>query len=334
MRVFLSYRRGDAGGYAGRLTDTLIQRLGARSVFHDVTAISPGEDYTVAIDRALADCDAALVVIGPGWLTVTSPQGARRLFEPGDYVRLELATILRRDIRAIPVLVGGARLPKAAELPDDLQALAQRQAVELHDETWREDVDGLIRSLRGEPAMAGNRRRRWLAAGVALIALLGLGTGGWLLWGPGAGGNTQSPAAIPACVPPANQTWSSIALSDDPTAVDKADPAGQLIFKVKSASWRAHNGHWEVVLATSMQNTTQQTVYHEVWRYDYLVVAQRPFTPACFSGNGDTVDAGLVSDALIGFDVGCKPTGFIELVLEDESGRISVTPASLGAGSC
>jgi len=203
--------------------------------------------------------------------------------------------------------------------------------VELHDETWREDVDGLLRSLRGEPAVPGNRRNRWLAAGVALIALLGLGTGGWLLWGPS--GNDQQPAALPACVP-ASQAWSSIALSNDPTAVDKADPAGQLIFKVKSASWRAHNGHWEVVLATSMENTTQQTVYHEVWRYDYLVVAQRPFTPACFSGNGDTVDAGLVGDALIGFDVGCKPAGFIELVLEDESGRISVTPASLGAGSC
>lgn len=334
MRVFMSYRRGDAGGYAGRLTDTLIQRLGARSVFQDVTAISPGEDYTVAIDRALADCDAALVVIGPGWLTVTSPQGARRLLEPGDYVRLELATILRRDIRAIPVLVGGARLPKAAELPDDLQALAQRQAVELHDETWREDVDGLLRSLRGEPAVPGNRRRRWRAAGVALITLLGLGTGAWWLWGPGTGGNTEQATAIPACVPPASQDWSPIALSNNPTAVDKADSAGQLIFKVKSASWRPHNGRWQVVLATSMENTTQQTVYHEVWRYDYLVVAQRPFTPACFSGNGDTVDAGLVGDALIGFDVGCKPTGFIELVLEEESGRISVTPASLDAGSC
>jgi hypothetical protein len=101
-------------------------------------------------------------------------------------------------------------------------------------------------------------------------------------------------------VPPANQTWSSIALSNDPTAVDKADPAEQLIFKVKSASWRA----------------------------------QRPFTPTCFSVNGDTVDASLVSDALIGFDVACKPTGYIELVLEEESGRISVTPSSLEAGSC
>ncbi len=88
------------------------------------------------------------------WLTAESPQGTRRLFEPGDYVRLELATILRRDIRAVRVLVGGARMPKAAELPDDLQGLAQRQAVELHDETWRDDVDGLIRSLRGEPAGA------------------------------------------------------------------------------------------------------------------------------------------------------------------------------------
>jgi hypothetical protein len=116
--------------------------------------------------------------------------------------------------------------------------------------------------------------------------------------------------------------------------VDLADPAGQLIFKVKSASWRTHNGHWEVVLATSMENTTQQTVYHEAFRYDYLVVAQRPFSPACFSANGDTVDAGLVGDALIGFDVGSKSAGFIELVLEDESGRISVTPSSLEAGSC
>jgi hypothetical protein len=73
MRVFLSYRRGDAGGYAGRLTDALFQRLGPKSVFQDVTAISPGQDYTVAIDRALDDSDAALVVIGPGWLTAVTP---------------------------------------------------------------------------------------------------------------------------------------------------------------------------------------------------------------------------------------------------------------------
>ena len=158
--------------------------------------------------------------------------------------------------------------------------------------------------------------------------------GAWLLWGPGTGGNPQSATAIPACTPAASQGWSPIALSNAPTAVDKADSAGPLIFKVKSASWRAVGGQWQVVLATSMENKTRQTVYHEAWRYDYLVVAGRQFQPACFSADGDTVDAGLVNDALIGFNVRCQPAGYIELVLEDESGRISVTPSSLGAGSC
>jgi hypothetical protein len=334
VRVFLSYRRGDAGGHAGRLTDALLQRMGPRSVFQDVTTISPGEDYTVAIDRALADCDAALVVIGPGWLSAATPQGTRRLFEPDDYVRVELATVLRRDIRVIPVLVGGARLPDAAELPDDLQGLAQRQALELHDETWHHDVDGLIRSLRGEPAVPGHRRRRWLAAGVALIAALGLSAGAWWLWGTGTNGSTGPPTAIPSCASPASHAWSQMALSKNPTAVDKSDSAGPLIFRVKYARWRALDGKWQVILATSMKNTTQQTVYHAAWRYDYLVVAQRPFNVTCFTPNGETVDAGLVNDALVGFNVKCKPTGHIELVLEDQSGTINVTPAGLEPGSC
>jgi hypothetical protein len=67
VRIFLSYRRGDAGGYAGRLTDALQQRLGPRSVFQDVTAIGPGQDYTAAIDHALRDSDVVLAVIGGGW---------------------------------------------------------------------------------------------------------------------------------------------------------------------------------------------------------------------------------------------------------------------------
>jgi hypothetical protein len=333
VRVFLSYRRGDAGGYAGRLADALVQRLGPRSVFQDVTAISPGQDYTVAIDRALADSDAALVVIGPGWLTAVTPQGARRLLEADDYVRLELARALGRDIRVIPVLVGGARLPEAAELPDDLQGLAQRQAVELHDETWHHDVDGLVRSLRGEPAVPANRRRRWLVAGTALIALLALGAGAWWLWGPGTGAQTGSTAAAPpSCARPASQDWSPIALSKDPTAVDKADPNYPLKFSVKKAYWRAHSGKWQVILATTVMNAASQTASIGDWLYKYLVVAQRPFPVTCFSPTSDTVDPGVIDDELVGFDVRCKPTGLIELVLEN--GRISVTPDTLDPGSC
>lgn len=339
MRVFLSYRRVDAGGYAGRLTDALLQRLGPRSVFQDVTAISPGQDYTVAIDRALADSDAALVVIGPGWLTAATPQGTRRLLEADDYVHLELSRALRRDIRVIPVLVGGARLPEAGELPDDLRRLAQRQALVLHDETWHQDVDGLVRSLRGETAMPANLRRRWLVAGTALIALLGLGAGAWWQWGPGAGGKTGSgsgaQAGLAACARPASQAWRTIVLSKDPKGVDKEGSTGPLIFTVKSARWSPHDGKWQVILTTTMENTTGQTLYGGYWRYKYLVVAKRPSNVMCFSpaADSDTVGPGLIDDERVGFDVTCKPTRRISLVLENGT-TISITPTSLEWGSC
>ncbi|HKO85770.1 MAG TPA: toll/interleukin-1 receptor domain-containing protein, partial [Actinomycetota bacterium] len=182
MRVFLSYRRGDVGGYAGRLTDALQQRLGAKNVFQDVTAIAPGQDYTAAIDRALDGSDAVLVMIGPGWLTAATPQGARRLFEADDYVRLEVGGALRRNVRVVPVLVGGASLPAAAELPNELKGLDQRQAVVLHDETWHQDVEGLVRSLRGEPAVSASRTRRWLVAGAVVVVLAVVGVAVWW-WG-------------------------------------------------------------------------------------------------------------------------------------------------------
>jgi hypothetical protein len=82
VQISLSYRRGDVGGYAGRLSDALRQRLGAKSVFQDVTAIAPGQDYTAAIDRALDGCDAVLVVIGPGWQAAATPQGTPRCSKP------------------------------------------------------------------------------------------------------------------------------------------------------------------------------------------------------------------------------------------------------------
>jgi len=342
VRVFLSYRRDDAGGYAGRLTDALLQRLGPKSVFQDVSAISPGQDYTVAIDRALADSDAALVVIGPGWLTATTPRGTRRLLEADDYVHLELARALSRDIRVIPVLVGGARLPEAAELPDDLQALAQRQALELRNETWHHDVDGLVRSLRGEPVVLAKRPRR-LAAATALIALLALGAGAWWLWGPGSGsrtpqgngGPTGSAAAIPNCAQPAGQAWNRIALGNNATAVDKSDPDYPLRVSVTDAYWRARNGKWQVILGTAVENVGKHVASMGSWRYTSLVVAQRDNDHVmCFSSTAptSTVQPGIIDDERVGFDVQCMPTGRIALRLQ--GGLISVTPDTLDPGTC
>ncbi len=333
VRVFLGYRRGDAGGYAGRLTDVLLQRLGSRSVFQDVTAISPGEDYTLAIDRALADCDAALVVIGPGWLTAASPEGTRRLFEPGDYVRLELARMLRRDIRVIPVLVGGAALPTAADLPSELQGLARRQAVVLHDETWHQDVDGLVRSLHGEPTVQTKRNRRWLLFGTVALVLLALGAAAWWRWGPSSGQQAGSQQTIAPCTPPAGDGWRSIELSKNPTGTRSRTGGGRLIFKVKDAHWRAHNGEWQVILATSMEADEPGGVYHDDRYYESLIVGQREFKATCFSANPDLVGAWTVGDALIGFDVRCKPVGYIELRIET-GGKISVTPDTLKPGAC
>ncbi len=198
MQVFLSYRRNDVGGYAGRLTDALLQRLGAKSVFQDVIAIAPGQDFTVELDRALDDSDAVLAVIGPGWLTAATPQGAARLFEADDYVRLELARALNRNVRVVPVLVGGAALPAAADLPDELRGLVHRQAVVLHDETWHQDVDGLVGSLRSEPAVPPGHGRWWprrrglIAAAAGLLVAGGVGAALLLLPSGGSGGQSSS----------------------------------------------------------------------------------------------------------------------------------------------
>ena len=331
VQIFLSYRRGDVGGYAGRLTDALVQRLGAKSVFHDVTAIAPGQDFTEAIDRALDDCDAVLAVIGPSWPAAATPQGAPRLFEADDYVRLELATALKRNVRVVPVLVGGAPMPRPADLPDELRELVQRQAVVLHDETWHQNVDGLVRSLRGEPAVPHRRNRRRLVIGAVAVALAALGAGAWW-WGPGTSGEGETDTADPiACAPLTAQGWSRIKLGEDPSVTVKA-ATGSTIYGVKDARSRAHPGKWQVTLAVTMENATPDSRYNGFWNYESLVVGQRQFEATCFSPDPELVDSGFVGDALVGFEVRCKPVGHIELVVEDR--RMSVTDNALEPGNC
>jgi hypothetical protein len=157
-----------------------------------VTAIALGDDFVAAIDRALRSCDAVLAVIGPGWLVASTSEGTPRLAKPDDYVRLELATALQRDIRVIPVLVGGARLPSADALPEDLQGLVERQGIVLRDESWHQDVESLVRSLRGEPAVPGRHRRRWLLGVVVAVVLAAASVLAWRLSTSGGGGPTAN----------------------------------------------------------------------------------------------------------------------------------------------
>jgi hypothetical protein len=114
----------------------------------DVAAIEPGRDFRKAIDQSVAACTVLLAVIGREWLESTDASGSRRLDDPNDFVRIELASALRRDIPVVPVLVRGAKMPQPDQLPDDLKDLAYRNAVELTHARWKSDVQVLIHALR------------------------------------------------------------------------------------------------------------------------------------------------------------------------------------------
>jgi Protein kinase domain/TIR domain len=145
--IFISYRRGDSSGYAGWLREHLAARFGAERIFMDVDTIEPGSDFVESIDRAVGSCDVLLAVIGDEWLAATDDEGHRRLDSPRDFVRLEIATALARGVRVIPVLVDGAPMPPVDAVPDDLEPLTRRQAIELSHARWRHDSGQLVAAL-------------------------------------------------------------------------------------------------------------------------------------------------------------------------------------------
>jgi hypothetical protein len=145
--IFISYRHDDSEGQAGRLFDDLEREFGRDAVFMDVTAIEPGRDFRRAIDEHVASCGVLLCVIGRYWLTLRDETGRRRIDEAADFVRLETASALRRDIPVVPVLVHGAAMPTADELPEDLRGLAFRHAMQLTHAHWDSDMQVLIGAL-------------------------------------------------------------------------------------------------------------------------------------------------------------------------------------------
>jgi hypothetical protein len=176
--TFISYRREDAAGYAGRLRESLERKLGAARVFRDVDTLRPGQDFVQAIEARLADCAVMLAVIGREWAGARDLAGSRRLDEPFDFVRIEIAAALARpEVLVVPVLVEGASMPTSSELPDNLKALTRRHAVSLRDETWDADVDRLVNVIEGafasrDPSRADapiSAAQMWVAAALAVV---------------------------------------------------------------------------------------------------------------------------------------------------------------------
>jgi TIR domain len=147
-RIFISYRREGEAALAGRIADLLGNQFGPDNVFMDVDAIRLGVDFVKVINEEVAKCDVLLALIGRTWLDARNEAGQRVLDNPDDFVRLEIAAALKRQIPVIPILVDGAKIPTASRLPEELQELARRNALDLRNASFRADMDRLVRELK------------------------------------------------------------------------------------------------------------------------------------------------------------------------------------------
>ncbi|MEM9091196.1 MAG: toll/interleukin-1 receptor domain-containing protein [Cyanobacteria bacterium P01_F01_bin.53] len=147
--IFISYRRSDSGSVTGRIYDRLVSEFGRARVFKDVDSIPLGTAFAEELDAAVSECAVVLVVIGKTWVTVTEPDGTRRLDNPDDFVRIEVESALKRDIPVIPLLVSDAPMPKPEELPICLRSLTGKNGTAVGDDPrFHSDMGRVIKGLR------------------------------------------------------------------------------------------------------------------------------------------------------------------------------------------
>jgi hypothetical protein len=160
-KAFISYRRDDSSASAGRLYDRLITHFPSNQIFMDVDNLDPGVDFVKAIEESVGSCDVLIAVIGRRWLISSDEEDRRRLDNSEDFVRIEIATALKRGIRVIPVLVEGVSMPRSGDLPDDLRSLLRRHALEVSHTRFRADSERLIGAVERalEQAKAEQRQR-------------------------------------------------------------------------------------------------------------------------------------------------------------------------------
>ena len=163
-KLFISYRRDDSAGHAGRVHDRLEREFGRDLLFMDVDAIPLGANFVKVLGEEVAKCDVLLAIIGPNWLELRDEDGNRRVDNPHDFVRIEIAAALQRNIQVIPILLDGAKLPKVAQLPDELRELPLRNGLNVRHDSFHSDMDRLIRGLKGASGQTGTPATRRSAA--------------------------------------------------------------------------------------------------------------------------------------------------------------------------
>lgn len=175
-KIFINYRREDAAGFAGRLSDSLGNYFGRNRVFRDVTDIDYGADFEQVIDQKLSESGAVVVVIGEKWASVTNEKGERRLADPSDYVSREIAAALGSEVPVVPVLIGGATMPRTEELPEKLAELTRLNALKITDERWDFDVNRLAKVLAIDVPGSVAQRKLDLLRSMALLLLFASST--------------------------------------------------------------------------------------------------------------------------------------------------------------
>jgi hypothetical protein len=167
--VFISYRREEAADMSGRIADFLDRRFGAGTVFRDVNAILAGSNFVMALQRGLDESRVVLVLIGPRWIHMQEPNGARRIDSPNDFVRYEIGAALRAGKLVVPLLLDDATQPTAAELPPDLAALAEQTPIVVrNDPYFADDMAKAITAFRSAVAWAPS------SVGVLSVAVAGM----------------------------------------------------------------------------------------------------------------------------------------------------------------
>ena len=204
--IFINYRREDSIGTAGRLRDRLAQAFGQNNLFMDVDSIPAGVDFLTYLNKQVAACDVVLVVIGQNWLDAKDESGRRRLDSPDDFVAVEIAAALARDIRVIPILVDDARMPKADKLPDPIKLLARRNAVELRHTHFHRDAEALIGKISSafDGGSVEPRSRRVMAVALAGAAVVVVLLVGWI------GYSQMSPTRPTASIRPDADTIATV----------------------------------------------------------------------------------------------------------------------------
>lgn len=250
--IFISYRREDSRDITGRLVDRLKQTYARRQLFLDIETIDLGRDFEQILAKMLKDCKVLIAVIGREWLDAKDENGRRRLDDPNDYVRREIAAALQRDIRVIPVLVDDAAMPPAEQLPDDLKPLVKRQKMDLSYEKFGSDMESLVASL-AETVRPEPRTAKWVmiaAASAVAVAVVAA-----IIWF----------AAFQPAQPPSTPTqFNALATqlcteATDVTARLSSTRDAEVWTKARARFWELYNGSLYIIETEEKNRSAEKT---------------------------------------------------------------------------